>query len=497
MYLLFKSHAFGSRLGIILRTHTFAYPTNQPVLKFSTFEAMTTLMLAFTFVVFFATCQAASTSVRLQRNTVTVAKTGKAKNFYSATISVGEPAQEFRVAFDLGGGTTVLPSASCTDKACLQRRRFDKWASDTAADIQADGSLVDHSSLKTQERVTGRNKGTLGFLSADLGSGQVVGGFVRDRLCLSADGKEAEDEHRCFPLALLVAYKMTDIPFGAETYDGTIGLSLQGMSITPEFNFLNAFMREQPKLSNNFGLYLGGDDGGEITFGGYDAKQLSHPLEWVTVAEPEDGRWQVAISAIRIGNNTLKPCRGGECRAIIDYGASLLSVPPQLAGGMEQALEMVAVPSGYGDGCQVTVMPDLQIVLSNDVILTLPAEDYVSQVSRAGQQGILSGPSHSCRPLLAHHDFHDSTVGKDVFVLGESVLRRYHTIFDGDAFKVGFSLASGSEKGRAKALPLLEGGKGKEWLKQIDDEEDGNYNPVILLVQVKLKRSKTISSLGL
>lgn len=437
-------------------------------------------------------------TVRLHRDTVKVEETGKSKNFYSATISVGQPAQEFRVSFDLGGGTMVLPSAICKDKACLARHRYKKLASDSVVDIQSDGRLVNPTTPKTHERIAGREKGTLDFLSADLGSGKVVGNFIRDRVCI---GKESENEQACFPLGMLIAYEMSDVPFALEPYDGTIGLSLIGMSISSEFNFLDSFMKGYKGMaSNNFALYLGGDDGGEITFGGYDAKRLSHPLEWVTVAEPEEGRWQVAISAIRVGNKTLTACRAGECRAAIDYGASLLSIPPGLATGMEQTLESLAVPNGYGDGCQMTVMPDLQLVLKNDVTLTLPAEDYVSQVSPSGTRGILSGPARSCRPHLAQEHFDASSVGKDTFVLGESVLRRYHTVFDGDSLKVGFSLALGSEKS-TNALPLLsKAGKSKEWLKAIDDEEDGSStgtNNVILLVQVKIKRSKTVSSLGL
>lgn len=432
------------------------------------------------------------TTVRLERNVLTMAETGKVKNFYSTKITVGQPAQEFHVAFDLGGGTTMLPSASCRDAACLERQRYDKWSSDSALDIQADGRLVDPSATKVHERMKGRDKGSMEVLSTDLGSGKVVGNFVRDRMCIGAAGKE-----RCFPLALLVAYSMSDVPFGVEPYDGTIGLSLKGMSVSPEFNFLDALARgHQSALPNSFGLHLGTDNGGEITFGGYDVKKWSKPLEWVSVEDPDEGRWQVAITAIRVGNHTLQACRSGDCRAAIDYGTSLLSTPSKLAASIEQAFESLAVPSGHGNGCQMNVMPDLQIVLKNDVTLTLPAEDYVRQISSSGNKGILSGPSRSCKPLLAQYDFDDATMGRDTFVLGESVLRRYYTFFDGDSLQVGFSLAADSKKGK---LTLLEAGKGKEWLTAPDDEEDGEdgQTGLILLVQVKLHRSKTRSSLGL
>merc|ERR1719324_1198943 len=101
-----------------------------------------------------------------------------------------------------------------------------------------------------------------------------------------------------------------------------------------EFNFLAAFLRgygnidNHPVYSNSFGLHIGGDD----------VKRLTHPLKWAPVAEPEEGRWQVAISAIRVGNNTFEACRDRACRAAIDYSASLLGVPSKLASNLEKLL---------------------------------------------------------------------------------------------------------------------------------------------------------------
>lgn len=442
-----------------------------------------------------AETQQPHTTLKLQRSSIQLEEGGRTKNFYFAKVAVGEPAQKFRVAFDLGGGTTVLPSSTCRSLACGKRRLYDKDSSDTAEDIQADGRLVDPERKRVPLRTKGRQGGSLSTWSTDLGSGTVKGAFVRDRVCVGED-----ENPNCFPLGLIVARTLTDLPFYLEPYDGTVGLGLEGLSMGPQFNFLNALIgNEQLKLANSFALHLGGEYGGEISFGGYDVNQLSSPLEWVTVAEPENGRWQVAITAVRVGNNTLQACREGACRAALDYGSSLLNVPSQLASSMEKALEDLSTPGGYGDGCQATAMPDLQLELNGGVTITLPAEDYATQVKPSTEKGIMTGPARSCKPSLAQHEFSDSSVD-GLFVLGEAVMRRYYTIFDGDALKIGFSLATGPKK----ALPpMLEAGKGKEWmdaeLDAADDEEDGKRvqdNPVILLVQVKLRRSKTVSSLG-
>lgn len=95
----------------------------------------------------------------------------------------------------------------------------------------------------------------------------------------------------------------------------------------------------------------------------------------------------------------------------------------------------------------------------------------------------------SCNPQLTHHDA-EEPLGQDVFILGESTLRRYYTFFNADTLSVGFSLAAGSlPRGSTNLLGQQGGKKGR---KAIDDE-----NPVILLVQVRLVKSKTVSSLGM
>jgi len=408
------------------------------------------------------------------------------KNFYSAKVSVGAPAQEFHVAFDLGGGTMVLPAETCIDKACLERRRFDKWISDSAEDIQANGQLVQRTERKTM--LSRRDHGTLEARSFDMGSGKVSGNFVRDQVCVRSDVDDVSEEGapRCFALAMLVANHMSEKPFSLEPYDGTIGLGLAGMSVSMEFNFLAAFHQghggHSGLLSNSFGLHIDGEDGGEISLGGYDVKRLTHPLKWTPVADPQEGRWQVTILGIRVGNNTLDVCKNGACRAAIDYSASLLGVPSKIASGLERVLAFEATPGGFGGGCQHMAVPDIHLLLENDVTLTLPSEDFVSDFGSKNQIALRP----SCEPHVAHFD-PDEALGRDVFILGESALRRYYTFFNADTLSVGFSLAAGV---KAKNFPALPGGKKRK--KALDDD-----NPVILLVQVRLFKSKTVSSLGM
>jgi len=387
----------------------------------------------------------------------------------------------------------VLPSKDCTDAACLGRRLYNKWASNSAEDIMANGKLVQQQKKKTL--LSRRDHGHIGLNSLDVGSGKVSGTFVRDRVCVYGEGDDAEEdgimdgEPRCFPVAMLLASKMTDMPFVMEPYDGTVGLGLNGLSVSTEFNFLAAFHngysngKSGGAFSNSFGLHIGsGDDGGEITFGGYDVKRLTNPLQWAPVADPQEGRWQVSISAIRVGNSTFDACKNRVCRAAIDYSSSLLGVPTNLAAGLESTLAKVALPSGFGDGCQTLAIPDLHLELDNGITLTLPAEDFVSDIG-SRKAVLLNSPS--CNPQLTHNDAEEGMLAHDVFVLGESTLRRYYTFFNADTLSVGFSLAASKGKNNLLSLPGKSG-----------DKTEGD-KPVMFLVQVRILKSKTVSSLGM
>merc|ERR1719265_119017 len=66
-------------------------------------------------------------SVPVYRNNITVSY----KTSYSGMISIGQPAQDFRVVFDTGSAHVVVPSIDCTNETCLEHRRFDASSSQT------------------------------------------------------------------------------------------------------------------------------------------------------------------------------------------------------------------------------------------------------------------------------------------------------------------------------------------------------------------------------
>merc|ERR1719352_2105143 len=76
------------------------------------------------------------------------------KTAYYGTLNVGTPRQSFVVVFDTGSGNLMLPSTYCQSRACTMHHRFDRKASATAEDIEADGSQSRRGAPRDQITVT-------------------------------------------------------------------------------------------------------------------------------------------------------------------------------------------------------------------------------------------------------------------------------------------------------------------------------------------------------
>jgi hypothetical protein len=93
------------------------------------------------------------------------------KSVYFGSVSVGYPAQNFSVVFDTGSAHLMLPSVQCFSEACLTHRRYDVKASPGAVEIDHDGSRI----------IPGEGRDQM---SVAFGTGDIVGVFVQERVCL-------------------------------------------------------------------------------------------------------------------------------------------------------------------------------------------------------------------------------------------------------------------------------------------------------------------------
>jgi len=219
---------------------------------------------------------------------------------------------------------------------------------------------------------------------------------------------------------MVVATTIAEGALRTRPQDGLVGLGLEGLSIEPHFNFLRCLSNDG--LKSQFGFFVEDDaKNAELTFGGYNRERFDPPLAWVPVAAPEIGHWLLTITGVRVGSQKLEMCRSGSgCRGMIDTSSPGINIPEDLA---PELMDLVAPDVVGGVMC---ALPDLSLELEGGVTLTLRVEDY-------------AGPR--CEPEIRTHGFGEDIVGAQLIILGEPMIRRYYTVFDWGAMRLGFAMA--------------------------------------------------------
>lgn len=388
--------------------------------------------------------------IPLQRESIPVVRnkqTVSYKTSYSGVISVGLPAQEFRVVFDTGSGNIVVPSVECRSESCRQHRRYNISKSQTALAINVDGSAVPEGELCDQA--------TIGF-----STGQITGEFVRERVC--PGGKMS-----CFEMSVVVAVEMSKTPFKSFLFDGIFGLAHNSLALSSEFSFLSRLALDNSSASSQFGVFLAVEHESEIALGGYNSDRLLTPLQWSPLAMREFGYWQVFIKEVRIAGKALEICKDGTCRGVVDTGTSHLGIP---GSDFREFMDLLSIDStSHPADCRDAEGATLEFELEGDLTLNLDPGHYMRPLSLpTGMNGLSertgatpgTTPSkadpapaaglerRTCLPRLMRVNM-AAPLGPKLFLLGEPVLHRYYTVYDWKEKRVGFGLAASAANKKA------------------------------------------------
>jgi cathepsin D len=352
------------------------------------------------------------------------------KTAYFGKVFVGTPEpQEFTVVFDTGSGHFILPSTSCKAEACQKHRRYNRSLSSTALDIEYDGTPIKQEAVERDQ------------VSIAFGTGEVLGEFVREVVCLN--GSSPTD---CVELRIVLATEMTPDPFSLFGFDGVMGIGLKALTLHEQFSFFGQMVSQHPAMLPRFSVFLATseEEQSTISFGGHDERRALTEVEWAPVAMEELGYWQVSLKSVRLGDHVMEECADGSCRAVLDTGTSLLGVPREASRSMHRHLARPVPEGSYGHhseiDCRSVPGKQIQFDLGGPVI-SLDVEDY----SRPTPFNITVPGKDAgqlfCRSLLLPVDM-PAPLGPKVFILGEPVLRRYLTIYDLAEKRIGFSRAN-------------------------------------------------------
>jgi hypothetical protein len=378
-------------------------------------------------------------TVKLTKQNVPVEGNGRAmvhKTAYFGTVYVGFPhTQEFTVVFDTGSAHLFIPSTSCRTETCLLHNRYNRSASSSAVDIDHDGSVVKQDAKERDQ------------VSLAYGTGEVVGEFVHEIVCLAPppakegskeDALHVDSHNHCAKARVVLAREMTDDPFQNFKFDGVLGLGMEALSLNPAFNFFGQMSRGMG-ATPIFGVFLAqsDDEHSEISFGGHNSDRIASALQWVPVASPEHGYWQVKIKRVMIGSQPYALCETGDCRAILDSGTSLLGVPKEGLHKLHWQLARKASNGAEGD-CRQVPGPSIRFELERDGLeVNLEAEDYSRPAPMPVPSKNGGAPTSVCRASLLPVEM--PALGPTIFIWGEPVLRRYYTAYDAGNKQIGFA----------------------------------------------------------
>lgn len=211
--------------------------------------------------------------------------------------------------------------------------------------------------------------------------------------------------------------------FALGKFDGILGLAYDTISVNgvvpPFYQMVNQGLLDKPVFS----FYLGNseEEGGEAVFGGIDSDHYTGKITYAPVRRK--GYWEVELDSIALGDDELELENTG---AAIDTGTSLIALPTDTAEMINSAIGAKKGWQGqYSVDCEkLSELPELVFNIDGKKYPLSPQE-YILQV-----QG-------SCISSFTGLDI-PPPLGP-IWILGDSFLRRYYTVYDLGNDAVGFA----------------------------------------------------------
>jgi len=309
---------------------------------------------------------------------------------YYTEISLGTPAQSFKVILDTGSSNLWVPSTQCTSIACFLHTKFDSSASST---YKPNGTAF----------------------AIKYGSGSMEGFISRDHLKIG----DLTLKDQLFAEAV----KEPGLAFAFGKFDGILGLAYDTIAVNhvppPFYEMINQKLIDEPVFS--FRLGSSEDDGGEAIFGGIDSSAYTGHISYVPVRRK--AYWEVELQKVTFGYDELELENTG---AAIDTGTSLIVVPTDIAEMLNAQIGAKKSWNGqYQVDCaKVPELPELSFYFGGRAY-PLKGSDYVLDI-----QG-------TCISAFMGMDI--NLPGGALWIIGDVFLRRYYTVYDLGRHAVGFA----------------------------------------------------------
>jgi len=330
-------------------------------------------------------------------------------NFYLGNITLGTPDQTFQIVLDTGSSNLWIVDDSCTDTECdgLDNPLFGPaWKKQKYARTKSSTYLPD-----------GRD------FEIYYGSGSCYGNLVVDTLKLAG----FTVLNQTFGAATGIAQV-----FGYFPIDGILGL---GWPAIAEDNVIPPIQNMKDQLDAYlFTVWLDrhvkpseGQTGGLITYGALDTKNCDAEIVYTPITS--ETYWQFNIEGFSVG----KYANQAQASAISDTGTSFIYGPYD---DVDQIIALSGAEYDFNTGLYVVDCDEAKKLV--DLVFTVNKKPLN-----------IPGPEHVVDLEL---DDNKCALGVDYgfgfdfdWLLGDSVIRTYCTVYDVGGEQIGFSKAHHSE----------------------------------------------------
>lgn len=317
---------------------------------------------------------------------------------YYGVVEIGTPPQSFEVIYDTGSSNLWVPKVGCTHCGLPFISHKSKYDETKSSTYEEDGDEF----------------------SIMYGSGSVKGFFSKDDVTLADDIVIGEQG-----FAEVTDAGGLGVAYSLGKFDGILGLGFSSISVGGRTTvFENAIIQnkvDQPI----FAFYLGDNQPGELTFGGYDSSKFEGELEYVKLVAAT--YWQINMDAIKAGDYEKVSNDDDQITAIVDSGTSLITGPKAEIANLAEAV-----------GAKANIMGEYTISCDKvgdipDVVFTIGGTEY----SIPGPKTVIQAQG-TC--LFAFMALEIPPPGPQ-WILGDVFMREYYTVFNYHDKSIGFAKA--------------------------------------------------------
>ncbi|NXX98626.1 RENI protein, partial [Centropus bengalensis] len=318
---------------------------------------------------------------------------------YFGEITIGTPAQTFKVVFDTGSANLWVPSYKCSP---LYSACGEYWGAEPGLGLTSSSS-------------------SSSFREVNVGD---VKGFLSQDIVMVSD----------IPIIQVFAEAtaLPAFPFIFARFDGVLGMGYPSQAIDGITPVFDRILSQEILKEDVFSVYYNRNaplkPGGEIILGGSDPAYYTGDFHYLNVSK--SGYWQISMKGVSVGAEILF-CKEG-CSVAVDTGASYITGPAGPISVLMKAIGAAEMAEGeYVVECdRVPQLPNISFHLGGKAYV-LSGSAYILRQSQYGEEVCMVAFSGLDIPPPAG----------PLWILGASFIGHYYTKFDRRHNRIGFATA--------------------------------------------------------